>query len=211
MQADTGARSCVHLRDVCRAASPDPAANNYLLCQPGDRGAGLGLRMVARVTGRLRRRLDRCYGETAGFSPGLRRCLSRCDRAHGACGALAPSADDDTTTTTLRTQPATTSRTGKVGVRCPNRVKYQRLSPLAGTPANRPALTGVRIGNSQAAFRFDGLPVNSDPRSCHRAKRGPASGQQSVEVTHEGFVVVSSCRRRRAGAKAGCPPQAPWT
>jgi hypothetical protein len=49
--------------------------------------------MVARVIVRLRRRLDRCYGKTAGFSRGLTPSrwdsLSRCNRATGAWRRLA--------------------------------------------------------------------------------------------------------------------------
>ena len=67
-----------------------------------------------------------------------RRSLSRCIHVHGACGALpafgGTRRHDDTTTTTLRTQPATSARRG-IFVSALASTRYQRLSPLAATPA----------------------------------------------------------------------------
>ena len=84
--------------------------------------------------------------------------------------------------------------------------------PLAARRPWQAGVAGVRVGRITSGHSDEPAVCNSlDSHSCHRAKRGAASGQKSVEVTHKAFLValralgvsllnVVSSRRRRVVA-----------
>ena len=123
-------------------------------------------------------------------------------RCHGRLRRARLRRHDDTTTRRHDVNaPATRERPGISRVPPVRATGHVSTAlPVGGDagPAGRRCRSEGR-GGSQVASGAVATCDPPDPRSCHRAKRGAANGQQSVEVTHKGFrrVVVSSSRRWR--------------
>ncbi len=81
---------------------------------------------------------------------------------------------------------------------------YQRLPLAVGAPAGRPACRSESRVDHKPPGRKDAACDPLDSHPCYRAKRGAASGQESIEVTHQVFSWLfvffvflreTSCRR----------------
>ena len=109
-----------------------------------------------------------------------------------------------TTTTTLYDSRPATRVAGEFLV--PG--EYQRLSPLAATPAMLAGVAGVRGGIDHKQPERDAACIRSRPSLLHRAKRGrrqrgPSPSKRLTRVSSCRRVVVLVVRAKREAAARG--------